>query len=193
MRILQGYGLTLRQLEEKDIEMVRQWRNAPQVSAYMAFRGHISRQQQTEWFKAINNENNHFFIIELAETPIGLCELKKIDWIDRTAEGGIFIKDEQFRNSVHCVASAVLVCEYGFGELGLERIYAQILDDNVRAIRFNTMLGYRLLQSGESGKSIYFLTAEAFQKACTTLKPGLDRIVAMGHYQPESTGEPDRR
>ena len=48
MRILQGYGLTLRQLEEKDIEMVRQWRNDPQVSDYMAFRGHISRQQQTE-------------------------------------------------------------------------------------------------------------------------------------------------
>ena len=193
MRILQGYGLTLRQLEERDIEMVRQWRNDPQVSDYMAFRGHISRQQQTEWFKAVNNENNHFFIIELAGTPIGLCELKKIDWTERTAEGGIFIKDEQFRNSVHGVASVVLLCEYGFGELGLARIYAQILDENARAIRFNTMLGYQLLRSGEAGKSVYFLTAEAFQRACAKLKPGLDKIALMSHRQPEASGEQDRQ
>jgi hypothetical protein len=91
------------------------------------------------------------------------------------------------------VASVVLLCEYGFGELGLARIYAQILDDNARAIRFNTMLGYQLLRSGEAGKSVYFLTAEAFQGACSKLKPGLDKIASMSHRQPETPRDEDRR
>lgn len=178
MRILQGYGLTLRQLQLEDIEMVRQWRNDPSVSSYMAFRGHISKEQQEAWFKKVDNEENHFFIINLNGESVGLCELKKINSTNRTAEGGIFVYDERFRNSPHCVAVAVFVSEYGFGQLGLVRIYAQILDNNLRAIRFNKMLGYEFLESGEEGKSVYFLTEPAFQKACAKIKPSLDKMLA---------------
>lgn len=178
MRLLQGYGLTLRQLQHGDIERVRQWRNDPKVSAYMAFRGHITKEQQEQWFKSIDNDENHFFIIEMHGEDVGLCELKQIDRTKQTAEGGIFIHDEKFRNSPYCVAVAVMVSEYGFGKLRLEKIYAQILDDNTRAIRFNKTLGYRLWQSGDSGKSVYFLTPEAFEKANARLKPGLDKLLA---------------
>ena len=179
MRILQGYGLILRQLHHGDIEMVRQWRNDPKVSSFMAFRSHISKEQQEAWFKTVDNEDNHFFIINLDGESVGLCELKKVNRTNRIAEGGIFVFEERFRNSPYCVAVVVLLNEYGFGHLGLERIYAQILDDNLRAIRFNKMLGYEFLESGDAGKSLYFLTKEAFRKASAKIKPALDKILAV--------------
>ena len=179
MRILKGYGLTLRQLQYEDIEMVRQWRNDPRVSSYMAFRNHISKEQQEVWFNSVDNEENHFFIIDLNGESVGLCELKKINRTNRIAEGGIFVFEERFRNSPYCVAVVVLLNEYGFGHLGLERIYAQILDDNPRAIRFNKMLGYEFLESGDAGKCVYFLTKEAFRKSSAKIKPALDKILAV--------------
>jgi UDP-4-amino-4,6-dideoxy-N-acetyl-beta-L-altrosamine N-acetyltransferase len=173
MRIIRGYGLALRQLQHDDIEMVRRWRNDPKVSSFMAFREHISKEQQEAWFKSVDNENNHFFIIEDPSGPVGMCELKKIDREKFSAEGGIFFYDEQTRNSPQCVAVAVLVSDYGFKRLGLLKIYAQILDDNPRAIRFNKCLGYELVEQGEAGKSVYVLTADSFRKASAKIKQGL--------------------
>jgi RimJ/RimL family protein N-acetyltransferase len=184
MRTLQGYGLTLRQLQHEDIEKVRQWRNDPRVSVYMAFRGQISEEQQEVWFRSIDNEENHFFIIDLAGGPVGLCELKKIDRAAGSAEGGIFVHDEKFRNSPYCAAAVLLLNEHGFGQLGLERIYAQILDNNTRAIRFNKMLGYELLEPTDSGKSIYFLTKEAFRTASSNIRRGLEKILPANAVAP---------
>jgi RimJ/RimL family protein N-acetyltransferase len=184
MRTLHGYGLTLRQLQHQDIEMVRQWRNDPRVSAYMAFRGQISTEQQEVWFKSIDNEQNHFFVIDLAGEPVGLCELKKHDRTARSAEGGIFIHNEQFRTSPYCVAAALLLNDFGFERLRLERIYAQILDENTRAIRFNKMLGYELLEPTYSGKSIYFLTKEAFRRASSNIRRGLEKILPGNEVVP---------
>jgi RimJ/RimL family protein N-acetyltransferase len=179
MRTLKGYGITLRQLQHKDIEMVRQWRNDPKVSAFMAFRDHISEEQQEKWFESINNENNHFFITYFQEIPVGMCELKKIDWSLRTAEGGIFFYDEDFRNSPYCVGVALLVSGYGFNDLKLKKIYAQIIDGNTRAIRFNKFLGYEFVEKGEAGKSAYVLSEDSFKKATAKIKPALERMIAV--------------
>jgi RimJ/RimL family protein N-acetyltransferase len=179
MRTLKGYGITLQQLQHTDIEMVRQWRNDPKVSSFMAFRDHISEEQQEMWFESINNEQNHFFIIYNEVMPVGMCELKKIDLSLRTAEGGVFFYDEDFRNSPYCVGVAVLLSGYGFNDLKLQKIYAQILDDNTRAIRFNKFLGYEFLEKGETGKSIYVLTEDSFKKATAKIKPSLERMIAV--------------
>jgi UDP-4-amino-4,6-dideoxy-N-acetyl-beta-L-altrosamine N-acetyltransferase len=189
MRIIRGYGLTLRQLQHEDIEMVRLWRNDPKVSSFMAFREHISKEQQEAWFKSVDNENNHFFIIEASSGPVGMCELKKIDPKQMTAEGGIFFHDEQVRNSPQCVAAVVLLSEYGFERLGLRQIYAQILDENVRAIRFNKCMGYELLRKGEAGKSVYVLTGDSFRTASSRLKAGLQNMTRAPEQKPVAATE----
>jgi UDP-4-amino-4,6-dideoxy-N-acetyl-beta-L-altrosamine N-acetyltransferase len=176
MRIICGFGLTLRQLQLEDIEMVRLWRNDPSVSSHMLTQDHISKPQQERWFRSVDNESNHLFIIELSQGPVGMCGLKKIDRENMSAEGIIYIYDEKFRNSPHCVAVAVMLGDYAFRQLDLKTIYAQILDKNVRAVRFNKLLGNRLLSKGEGGLSTYILTRDSFRTASAKIRPSLDKM-----------------
>ena len=158
--------------------MVRQWRNDPKVSSYMLSRDHISPEQQKSWFQSVNNETNHLFIIQLPIGPVGMCGLKHIDHTIRTAESMIYIYTESQRNSLLCVAAAFMLTDYAFDTLQLQAIHANILDSNVRAIRFNKLLGYELMKTTEEGKSLYVLTADLFRTASAKTRPILDRTLA---------------
>ena len=94
--IINGFGISLERLKEKDIELVREKRNSTLVSQFMEFRGHITPEMQKEWFNSINNINNLYYIITYNNKKVGLINGAKINWeIMETASGGIFIWEEE--------------------------------------------------------------------------------------------------
>ena len=48
--MLQKENVVLRRVENKDIEMIRNWRNDPKISQYMSFRDYITPEMQKKWF-----------------------------------------------------------------------------------------------------------------------------------------------
>ena len=50
--------ISLRILQEDDIELVRKWRNSSSVASYMYNESVITKKEQKNWFKKINNENS---------------------------------------------------------------------------------------------------------------------------------------
>ena len=66
------YGIDLVRLTEEDIEMLRQWRNSPQIQQFMEYREEITAEMQKKWFDSINNVNNFYFIIHFEGQKIGL-------------------------------------------------------------------------------------------------------------------------
>ena len=78
--IIKKFGITFKRLEKNDIELLRQWRNAPSISQYMEYREHITPEMQEEWFESVNNNNNLYFIIEYKGKKIGPTNGKDIDW-----------------------------------------------------------------------------------------------------------------
>ncbi len=61
---LTKYGITLNRLREDDIELLRQWRNSPQINQFMEYRGNITPEMQRDWFRSVDNFDNFYFIIE---------------------------------------------------------------------------------------------------------------------------------
>ena len=91
--IVEQYGIKLKRLTFQDIELVRKWRNHPDIRKRMAFKKHITQRMQEAWFNSINNKFNYYFLIEYKGKHIGVINTKSINLKEMYGEGGIFIWD----------------------------------------------------------------------------------------------------
>lgn len=138
------YGVNLKRLTLDKIEMVRQWRNNPEISKYMEYREIITPEMQLIWFHKINNENNYYFVIEVGEKEIGLINVRDIDLDNKIGEGGIFINKSDELEPTVAIRAILCLYNFCFEKIKLEKVRAHILRDNKRAIRFNRALGFQL-------------------------------------------------
>lgn len=161
--IIEGYGITLKRLTEKELELVRYWRNSFVVKKFMEFRGYITPLMQKQWFANINNIQNNYFLIYAEGKAIGLISGSQIDWEEGvTNNGGIFIWDLDYQETFFPSKASILLTDVSFC-LGLKKTYAKILKDNIRSVSFNKLLGYKLTEGQEDQvNQSYVLTSESY-------------------------------
>lgn len=139
---LEGWGIKLTRLTEDKIEFVRDWRNKPEVQQYMVFRDYITPEMQKQWFSRISNSNNFYFILSKDGKDIGLINIKDIDYSKGEGESGSLIWDVSFRNMQIGTKSQILLTDFAFDSLKLNRLKATILENNVRSARLYLKFGY---------------------------------------------------
>lgn len=143
-------NIVLKRLTVTDIEMVRQWRNSEDVSAFMEFRGQITQKDQEAWFDSINNRRHLYFLVYATNIPIGLIYGAEIDWTTKTVgNAGIFIALPAYREAAFALSASLLLNDFAFA-FGIECICIKVLHTNPVAQRYNIRMGYRLLPNQES-------------------------------------------
>ncbi len=163
--VLEDYGVRLIPLTAEKIEMLRQWRNDPDISRYMIFREYITPEMQEKWFEERCNQDNYYFIIHYEGKDVGLCDIKNIRYEEKTAEGGIFIYEKLYLNSDIAIRASLCALDFGDKVLDLTSGTARILRSNKRAIEYNKMLGYMLLPGQENEENqLYALMQENYYK-----------------------------
>lgn len=181
---IRAYNMVLERLKQEQIEMLRQWRNSEEIKKYMAFREEISPEMQANWFHSINNKNNHYFIIHLDEQPVGLINGKDANYEDKSVEGGIFLVEKKYWETLLPASVSVSFTDFGFDLLGFEKIYAHILKDNQRAISYNHQLGFELCEGeAENYNQLYVLTKERYQEKIKNIRQSLGLVLKNKHYQ----------
>lgn len=161
--IIEKYEVCLKRLTEDMIELVCDWRNSPHVSQFMEYRKFITPEMQKSWFDKINNEENYYFIVEYNGDKVGLINIKDVDREKKFGEGGVFIANEKYLNSDISFRMALCINDFAFETLSLSYLIAHILKDNLRAIKYNKLLGYKL-QPGQEEiyNQLYRLTQEDY-------------------------------
>ena len=160
--IIQKGDIRFIRLKEGDIELVRKWRNSPEITQFMEFRDFISEDMQQEWFESIDTIYNMYYLIEYKGEKVGLINGKNINWEEMSMEAGVFYwKKELYNSEVPIVATLI------FGDLGVISggltSYAHILRDNSRAIRFNKMIGFELCDDQENVENqLYKMSKESY-------------------------------
>jgi UDP-4-amino-4,6-dideoxy-N-acetyl-beta-L-altrosamine N-acetyltransferase len=167
--IIKKFGITFKRLEREDIELLRQWRNAPSISQFMEYREHITAEMQEEWFESVNNNNNLYFIIEYKGKKIGLINGKDIDWEKHSMETGVFFWDQDIYNTPVPILAVLILGELGVIIGGLTA-YARILKSNTRAIRYNKLIGFELCEGQEEVENqLYVMSRENYKKKAEKL------------------------
>lgn len=161
--IIEAYGIKLQRLTEKDIELVRYWRNSDIVRNNMEFREYITPEMQIKWFHSINNIHNNFFLIFDKEKAIGVISGAQINWEEGiTYNGGIFVWDASYHETTFPAKASVLLTDISF-LLGMSKTFIKVIKDNHRSINFNKLMGYVLLKDQEKNyNQEYVLTRERY-------------------------------
>ena len=142
--LLHKHGITLVPLSEAHIELLRNWRNSDFVKKNMQYQGHITETQQLKWFRSLERDTSMYFLIQQDTSFIGCCNMKNIDAELGCAEGGIFLSEEKYLNSLLPIKAIFILYDWVFSNTSVNIIKAEIIKKNNRAIRFNKGLGFTI-------------------------------------------------
>lgn len=175
--IVRKYGIELHRLTAEDIELVRVKRNSDPIRHNMFYQQIISEEQQREWFKSISNIHNYYMLIVYKGEKIGLIHGKNVNYNERTAEGGIFIWNEQHWNSFVPVLASIAMIDLTFNILQLYKTFAEVQSSNARSKHYNSELGYKpVSENRNTGKEIYMLTREDHYASAARIRKAVQDI-----------------
>jgi RimJ/RimL family protein N-acetyltransferase len=86
---------------------------------------------------------NFVFAIRLDGRLIGMVNLDGLDWPNGHSEIGIALTERGERGRGLAAEALALLIRYAFDELGLNRIWAQIIEDNLPSIHLFEALGFQ--------------------------------------------------
>ncbi len=129
--ILTGKNVQLRNIDLDDLEVLRQWRNKPHFRKFFREYRDISTAMQQKWYEntVLADDQVRMFAITATSSQklLGACGLCYIDWRNLSADFSIYIgADDLYIDDKYAPETAKLLLKYGFSELKLHRIWAEI-------------------------------------------------------------------
>lgn len=136
---MEGKFVRLRALEEEDLKILKEWRNTQHVRKTTREYRLLSMINQKKWFESIHNTHPPleimFGVLNKRSKLIGVTGLTYIDWKNRHAEISVYLSFENWQKTKEAQDTINLITEYGFGELNLHRLWAEIFSlasENIR-------------------------------------------------------------
>lgn len=174
--LIRKYGIQLSTLKEEDIELVRIKRNSEMIRQNMHFKEIITPEMQKKWFENIQNaiyegtSSSFYFIINYNGEKIGLINGKNIDFDNKTSEGGFFIWEQQYHQTLIPVMVSIITLDYTFILNDFQTNHIKVIKTNTPALHFNKLLGYEIKSENddsfelELSKDKYLKKVESFRK-----------------------------
>jgi RimJ/RimL family protein N-acetyltransferase len=145
--IISGRHVYLRPSELADLPAFVRWFNDADVLRNLARRAPMSEAGEAQWFERMleaQEKTDYHFVICLRhdDRPIGTAGLHGIDEINGNAEFGIAIGEKDEWGKGYGTDATLAVCDFGFGELRLERIGLYYYEGNDRGRRTYERAGF---------------------------------------------------
>ncbi len=123
--------VTLRAVTESDRERLRDWRNSPEVAAYMYSDHLIGQAEHDRWFDGLAGDPRRlYWVIELDGTPVGLTSLTDIDRVQGRGTIARYLGVPGARGLGVGAAAEFKVIDHAFTHLGLRKIWSEVLESN---------------------------------------------------------------
>jgi RimJ/RimL family protein N-acetyltransferase len=146
--LLKGERVWLRPIEERDLPAYVAGINDTEVGAFAGYRMPFSVEQAVAWHNRHveqfrSGEAFFFAVCELGDDRfIGTVWFKEVNRLDGNAELAIYMDRDHIGSGWGTDAQRTLL-EFGFGTLGLERVWLTVNADNARAIRSYEKVGFQ--------------------------------------------------
>jgi len=175
MRIKQ-YGITLRRVEKRDIELIRRSRNSEAIKQKMIYREHITKEMQLKWFKSIEkNPNQIYYIIIQNRKKVGLINAKNYNLKNKLTESGLFLFSQEYYNTHIPVIASLIMISTAFYALNENVSYIRVLKTNKKALNYNKSLGY-FIDKEKENYYIMKLTKNSFEQKTSKLRKAIKNI-----------------
>lgn len=161
---LEGERIYLSPINIDDVEIYTKWMNDKEVvKGTHAVAKIFNLETEKNWINNCLESGSYTFgiVLKNGDELIGNCGIVDINSIDRTANVGIFIGEEKYRNNGYGREALCLIIEYGFNILNLHNIDLSVFSFNKRAINCYKKIGFK-----EYGRrhECYFLDGNYYDK-----------------------------
>jgi RimJ/RimL family protein N-acetyltransferase len=149
MPILRAQRIYLRPAEKSDLPLFVRWLSDAETKRHLALRAPFSAAMEEKWFEqAVERQGRnqyHFVICLIADgRPIGAADLRDINLEDGHAAFGVVIGEKGEWNRGYGTEALSAICDFGFGQLRLERIELDVYSGNKRAQRSYEKAGFKV-------------------------------------------------
>lgn len=144
---LVGERIVLRALKKEDMPLLNKMINDESFEhMVVGWSLPVSMDDQMKWFNNVSNSKASIRLsIEVKESRefIGIVVLGDIDLKNRNASCGVKIT-ESSRGKGYAKEALSLLIDYGFNELNLHKLYANIMETNLSSKNLFTSLGFSI-------------------------------------------------
>ena len=133
----------LRRLERRDSERLLGWRNQPEVARWMYSDHLIQPDEHARWFEAaLADPRRKYWVIEADARPVGLANLYDIAHEHRRCAWAYYLADPSTRGQGIGAYVEFWVLDHVFGELGLNKLWCEVLIDNEPVWKLHEGFGF---------------------------------------------------
>lgn len=131
----------LRVMESCDLADVLEWRNDPKVRQFMYTQHEITMAEHREWFSRVReSESDHLLVMEAGDVLLGFVRLNIECTRSARAQWGFFRAPAAPRGTGQALCERALA--YAFEDLGLHKVYGEVLEMNIPSQKVHHRLGF---------------------------------------------------
>lgn len=133
----------LRKLEEKDVDFMLEWMHDEAVNKNFRFDfASMTREKALEFIAgSFTEETQNFAFVNENDEYMGTISLKHISKEDKNAEYAVVTRKAAQGTGLAARATEEILT-YAFENLGLHRVYLNVLEENGRANHFYQKMGF---------------------------------------------------
>lgn len=145
----------LRRLEAKDVPLMLEWMHDGDINRHFRYPfADMTAEKAMDFIEhSFNEENKHFAIADDNDEYLGTISLKNISKTGLSAEYAIVARKKAHGTGIAKKATMELL-EYAFSELGLQKVYLNVLSDNAAARKLYEKCGFFLEREEKAAVNI---------------------------------------
>lgn len=150
--IYNNQKILIRVLEKSDLKILQEYRYSPEIRPFYHGIEDPSLSQQEDWFYTLQKDTTKRYYVcqDIKSNKIySVLNFSGLNLKDRNANVGWY-----FISSNICSTNSVIIfLHYLFFEIGLIRVYSDVMSYNIKALEFNQKIGF--LDEGTLRNHVY--------------------------------------
>ena len=131
----------LRAIDATELELMREWRNAPAVRENMYTRHEISQQEHLSWWtNTQQRQDQQYFMYEFNGVPAGIVGFTQIDMASANATWAFYASPQAPKGTGSRME--YLALEYAFTALKLNKLCCEVLAFNEAVIKLHKKFAF---------------------------------------------------
>lgn len=136
---------TLRSIEQGDLELIRGWRNHPDIRKLMFSSREVTPEEHLVWFQKASQDRSRSLLVYVEnDTPLGFMQFSPTKEGSTIFEWGFYAAHEAPKGTGSKMAKLSL--DFAFNQLNATKVFGEVLEHNTGSIRFHKKMGF--LQEG---------------------------------------------